>query len=122
MGGFIGQNVTVTPELRRRFVVAYEIINTYAPAWIGQFQNFYLVAPDNVGIQYWPAANWFAEAPAEMDINKEEWFYIGDVEHNSERKTVWTGSFYDSVSKDWYITCITPIVLRLAHIICSFAI
>jgi len=119
MGGFIGRNVQVTPEIRRRLVIAYDIINEYAPAWSANFPNFYITTPENIGVTYLPTLNWFGEASADLDMTKEEWVYNADIKHNLTRKTVWTGLYYDNGFKEWLITCVTPVDIAGQHLVSS---
>ncbi|OQW92611.1 MAG: hypothetical protein BWK79_14290, partial [Beggiatoa sp. IS2] len=75
--------------------------------------------PENMCITYFPTVDWFGEAPADIDITKEEWVYSADIKHNPTRETVWTGLFYDSVAKDWMVTCVTPIDIADQHLVSS---
>ncbi len=109
MLGFVGQHLTITPELRRRLIIGYEILKSYGPAWHNDFPNLYVVLPDNADVTYWPGTAWELEAPADYQMAEQEWHYLGKPEHNPERKTVWTGLYYDDVAKQWMVSCITPI-------------
>jgi len=109
MSGFIGQNVKITADLRRILVISYDMLNMYGPAWNHIAPNIYFNTPKNTDIAYWPGEAWDLEAPADMDITQEEWFYMSDVAHNPQRETVWTGLYYDKIAKKWMVSCVTPI-------------
>jgi len=116
MTAFIPQSVTITPEFIRQHLVAYDIVSTYGPAWSNRFSDLYTTTPTNTVTAYFPNVAWGLKAPSDLDITKEEYVYVADIIHNPTRKTVWTGTFYDIVSKEWMASCETPIDIKGEHI------
>jgi transposase-like protein len=49
---------------------------------------------------------WAENATASLNIPDEEYFWASDKQHNPQRKTVWTGIYYDYVAKDWMVSCV----------------
>jgi len=114
---FIPQSVTITAEFRRQHIVAYDMVSTFGPVWGNRFPDLYTTTPTNTSITYFPGVAWGLDAPSDFDLSKEEYVYIADVMHNPTRETVWTGTFYDSVAKEWMTSCETPIDVESQHII-----
>lgn len=116
LSGFIGKNVNITAEVRSILVIGYDMLNMYGPAWNHIAPNLYFNTPTNTDISYWPGSAWDLEAPADMDITQEEYFYISDMAHNPQRETVWTGLYYDEIAKKWMVSCVTPVDIQGQHI------
>lgn len=106
---FIGKNVELTPELRRRSIVARDLLLVYGPAWNNRFPNLYINFPENIVHAYWPEVPWIKNTPADMSIMGEEFMWAADAAHNPKRDTVWTGLYYDQTAAAWMISCLTPV-------------
>jgi|GEM_PF-1800717 len=118
--GFIGQNVTITDELRRRIIVTFDMITAFSPAWaswVDRFPNFYVTMPENIILTHFMNTAWALDAPADFKLGEEVWVAIADKKHNPTRETVWTAFYYDSVAKDWMVTCATPVDVDGEHLI-----
>jgi signal transduction histidine kinase len=113
---FLDDGVEVTAAVQRRVLVAYDLATNFGKAWIAQFPNFYILAPENFSVGYWPTFDWAAEAGPDFYEPDEEYFKISTPEANPERKTVWTGTYYDSVSKDWLVSAVSPLYIDDRHI------
>jgi PAS domain S-box-containing protein len=112
LSGFIEKEVNITEEFKRRLLLSYEMLQQYAPPWLNRFENLYVSYPEGAAVTYWPNEPWGIKAPADLKVNKEEWVYIADEEHNPARKTVWTGLYYDKIAKDYMVSAETPIYLQ----------
>lgn len=106
---FVGAQTSVSTNLRHRLSVAYELLNTYGAAWHNRFIDTYLVTPENTLVGYFPGFAWGLEAKADLNLPREEYFYISDQSHNPTRDSAWTGLFFDRVAKLWMVTITTPI-------------
>jgi len=106
---FIGQNVTIDDDLRKRMVVFYELVEKYGAGWRNRFLNTYISLPEGANIVLWPGAAWGIEAEAELDIPQEEWAYLGTPQHNPQRDTLWTRVYADPVIRNWMVSVETPI-------------
>ncbi|MCC6206950.1 MAG: EAL domain-containing protein [Gammaproteobacteria bacterium] len=116
IGGFISSGTQITPDLKRRAVLALTLLAKRGPSWRVRFPNLYVSLPEKVSLDYWPAVTWTQNASAELDLSQEEWFYIADPAHNPERKPVWTGIYYDAPAKAWMVSCEVPIDLDGRHV------
>ena len=114
--GFIHKNVNFTANLRSYFVIGYEMLNMYGPAWNHIASNIYVLTAKDGGTVtlYWPGKAWALETPADLVL--DDVFYISDVAHDPRRETVWSGLYRDIIVKSWMISCVTPIDIKGQHI------
>ncbi|WP_104545356.1 response regulator [Chroococcidiopsis sp. TS-821] len=117
-GVFLGSNVKIDPDMRRRVMTYFDLLSAYGPAWRNRFVNTYMQIPENGIAIYMPSYAWTQNAPSDKSfrVTDDESFYITDKVHNPERKTTWTGIYYDQVAKHWMASCVTPIDLNGRHI------
>jgi anti-anti-sigma regulatory factor len=115
-GVYIGKDVEVTPDIKRRVVTARLLCQHLGPAWRTRFQNTYVTMPENIMVIFWPEVPWCQNAESELSIPNEEFGWVADVAHNPERTSVWTGLFYDHVAAVWMVSCETPIDIDGKHL------
>ncbi len=116
-GVYIGNNVSLTDEIRQRVLTFYDLTKTYGAAWNNRFLNTYILLPENAATLYWPSIPTMTyDIPADYNIIEQEFFWVSDVLHNPKRITVWTGTYYDSNAKAWMVSCETPVDLNGKHI------
>lgn len=117
-GLFLGKNVNIDTEMQRRMVAFYKIISTYGPAWRNRFANTYTQIPENGLIIYMHQYPWALKAPSNESfrVTDDESFQISRKIYNPERKTVWTGIYYDQVAVAWMASCVTPLDVNGKHI------
>ncbi|MEN8215962.1 MAG: ATP-binding protein [Pseudomonadota bacterium] len=118
--GFIGQNVTLTDEIRRRIIVTFDMLTAFSPAWASwadRFPNLYVSMPEKIFLVYYINTPWGLDAPADIKLGDEVWVAVADKKHNPTRETVWTAFYYDSVAKDWMVSCATPVDVDGQHLI-----
>ncbi|MEG4531575.1 SpoIIE family protein phosphatase [Microcoleus sp. D2_18a_D3] len=117
-GLFLGKNVNVNTEMQRRIVAFYKTINAYGPAWRNRFANTYTQIPENGMIMYMHQYPWSLKAPSSESfrVTDDESFQITRPIHDPERKTVWTGIYYDQVAVAWMASCVTPLDVDGKHI------
>lgn len=108
-GVYIGKNLQLNAEIRRRLLTFYNLVMSYGPSWRSRFQNTYINAPENMVVMYWPEVPWAENATADLYIPDEEYFWIADQEHNPSRQTICTGLYYDKVARNWIVSCETPV-------------
>ena len=118
--GFIGQNQTITDDIIQRVIITFDMLNTFAPAWASwqdRFPNLYVSMPENILLEYWIGTPWGLDAPADIKLAEEVWVAVADKKHNPKRETVWTSVYYDTVAKDWMVSCATPVDVNGKHLI-----
>ncbi len=106
---FIGPQVVIDADIRRRVLTFYTILKAYGPAWRNRFVDTYINAPENIDVIYWPGTPWALDAAADLNIPAEEFFYVSDKAHNPRRQPAWTGLYLDPVVKAWMVSLETPV-------------
>lgn len=110
VGIFIGANQSMDPDFQARVLAAYDVTDRMGLPYHGVFQDTYFTFPENGIVLYWPEfPDWAAKAKSNLNILAEEYHQVSTPEKNPERKTAWTGLFYDKVSKFWMVTAATPV-------------
>jgi diguanylate cyclase (GGDEF)-like protein len=116
--GFIGRkHAPLTPELKRRLVLAYQLISELGPAWNGQLVNLHATFPENAAVFHWPNVPWGLEARAEEyfpDMN-----IVGSTlqKNNPKREPVWSTLYFDRMARKWNVTYQVPVDLHGKHLI-----
>lgn len=111
-GVFIPPGHPVTPEFKSFIVTLMELTEVFGKTFRANFQDTYFTTPENVMVILWPESpNWTLEMKADFDMTREEYVWVADAKHNPERKTVWTGLFFDKVASTWMSSGETPIYL-----------
>lgn len=109
---YIGKNVHINAEIRRKVMLFLDLSNQFGPAWNHRLEDFYFTTPDNILVGFWPGfPDWAHAAPADLWMPDEEYVYVADKKHDPERKTVWTGLYYDPPSDVWLVSTETPVDL-----------
>ncbi len=117
-GVFLGGNVTIDADMRRRVVAYYNTLSAFGPAWRNRFANTYTQIPENGMVMYMHEYPWAMRAPSRPSfrVTDDESFQITRPINDPERKTVWTGIYYDQVADAWMVSCVTPLDLEGRHI------
>ena len=109
---YIGKNVRIDAATRRKVMLFLDMSNQFGPAWNHRLEDFYFTTPDNILVGFWPGfPDWAHAAPADLWMPDEEYVYVADKKHDPERKTVWTGLYYDPPSDVWLVSTETPVDL-----------
>ncbi|WP_413288967.1 sensor histidine kinase [Bdellovibrio sp. HCB337] len=112
-GIFISPKGTVSREFKARILAAYEVTNRFGLPYRHQFQDLYFTFPENAIVLYWPEfPNWVMDAKDDFDLTVEEYYTVSTPNKDPDRKTAWTGLFYDKVSAVWMVTASTPIYVN----------
>ncbi|NEO87129.1 MAG: HAMP domain-containing protein [Spirulina sp. SIO3F2] len=106
---FVQPDVDLNADFKSRLALSYNLVEQYGLGWQTNFLNTYISLPEGAVNVYIPGVDYGISAPTDYDIRAEEWAYLGDVVHNPERKTLWTGVYRDSVMEKWVVSAETPI-------------
>ncbi|HEY9695146.1 MAG TPA: ATP-binding protein [Oculatellaceae cyanobacterium] len=115
-GLFVDPRIKINADVRRRVMIFYKMANAYGPAWKNRFASTYFLAPENFSVSYWPTVPIAQQQAADFYEPGQEYFYISDRQHNPQRKTAWTGVYFDSLVKNWMVSCVSPVYVGDRHI------
>jgi PAS domain S-box-containing protein len=117
--GAIGKQTPLTPDLRRRLVLGFEMLMQYGPAWRNRFVNLYLTTPENATLMFWPGRSWGLKAHSWEIIAKrsthgsvDERFVIDDESQDKQRESTWSTPHYDDAVNDWVLSTSKPLKLN----------
>ncbi|MBF0382434.1 MAG: hypothetical protein HQL69_15545 [Magnetococcales bacterium] len=118
ISGYVGRDAPVHErEFQDRLMLTYHLLDRFGKGWSHRFANLYASMPQNVNLVYWPGLPWGSQASADLDVNTEEWVYIANATNNPQRKSVWTGLYYDQTADEWMVSCETPIYENDHHLL-----
>jgi PAS domain S-box-containing protein len=115
-GVYIGRDVVIDAELRRRILLSYELVNTFGPAWNNRFVDTYITMPENIMIMWWPEIPWAQNATAELYMPSEPYLMVADKLNNPDRTPAWTNVYYDHVARVWMVSAETPVDIGDRHV------
>ena len=107
---FMPRGVTLNDGLRRRILASYEVLNQYGPAFHTRFTDVFITLPEGPHLSYWP--DWPAychDAQPTDSIIAQEFFPLTSLENNPQRRTIWSGIYFEQVSRNWIATVSTPL-------------
>ncbi len=109
-GVFVGDSQPADKVSMARVMAAYAVSSQLGVGYHHLFQDTYFTFPNNALVLYWPEQpDWIKNVNSDYRIDREEYAQVSSPENNPDRVTVWTGLFYDNVSKCWMVTASTPI-------------
>lgn len=106
---FVGKNVELSRSLKQDILAFHRINQAYGPAWKTNFSNLWIDSAANVSANYWHGTPWALQAPANLDINQEEYGYIAHKDKNPDRSPRWTGVYFDAAPQQWMVSLVTPV-------------
>ncbi|QRK14150.1 HAMP domain-containing protein [Archangium violaceum] len=116
-GVLVPQGVRLDEDLRQRILAAYDVISQFGPAFHTRFANTYITLPEGPLIIYWPEQpNLSLESAPNFLGTQLAFFTISRPDQNPERKTTWTGAYYDPVSHEAMVSVSTPLDLERRHV------
>jgi len=107
--GWLGAGVPTGEDLRRRLVIATELVAELGPAWGEPFANLHMSLPDNAMVLYWPGTPWGLNARPGLDITQGAVVAATLPANNPGRQLVWSGLYYDLTAKQWTVTVQLPV-------------
>jgi PAS domain S-box-containing protein len=113
--GWIHKDVQLDEELRRRWMLFYDISEHYSRIVTSRFVNLYLMHPTqmlNMGYDDPERSGhleWVKLTPADYAMNEREFFTAAGAAKNPDRQTVWAGPYYEPVYKQILVSALTPV-------------
>jgi hypothetical protein len=121
--GVIGKQTVLTPDLRRRLVLGFDMLIQYGPAWRNRFVNLYLTTPEKATLMFWPGKPWglktqswkvIAKLPAYGSV--DEAFVIDEASQDKLRASTWSNPYYDDAVNDWVSSTSRPLELNRSSV------
>ncbi len=113
--GWIHKDVKLDEDLRRRWMLFFDVSEHYSRIVTSRFVNFYVMHPTqmlNMGYDDPERSGhleWVKSTPADYAMNEREFFSAAGVAKNPERTTVWAGPYYEPVYKQILVSALTPV-------------
>ncbi len=113
--GLIGKHVEIDDDLRRRLVLAFDVLAQFGPAWRSRFVNLYVITPENAVLMYWPDQPWALQA-SDWEVHgklslvageADEVIVVGEDRLAGER--AWSDLYFDYGVNDWMVSAIEPV-------------
>ncbi|WP_371362170.1 hypothetical protein SRRS_33930 [Sporomusa rhizae] len=118
MSSFIGNNQKVDDaDFQRRLVLSIKVLSKLGPAWTNRFPNVSVAFPENAGILFYPGEPWGLKAKADLPMNELGVIKSVNKKDNPDRKSVWSGLYYDETAQKWTITYMKPVDFGDKHLI-----
>lgn len=120
--GWIHKDVVLDDELRRRWMMFYDISEHYSPMVTSRFVNLYVLHPTqmmNMGFddpERSGHVEWVRDTPADYPLNERDNFTAANAGKNPSRETVWAGPYFEPVYKQILVSALTPVYVGDEHI------
>jgi PAS domain S-box-containing protein len=115
--GWIHKDTEIDDELRRRWMLFFDISEDYSRMVTSRFVNFYLMHPTkmlNMGYDDPERSGhleWVKLTPADYPMNEREHFTAANAEKNPTRQTIWAGPYFEPVYKQILVSALTPVYI-----------
>ena len=106
---YIREQVQITAEVRRRVVVAFQMLREWGPALTQRYFSAYIDLPGQALIMYSPGVNWGREADANTNNYDYPPVQNSAPDKNPTRKSLWTDIYFDDKAQTWMVSSITPV-------------
>lgn len=99
-----------TPEFKRQVLLGYDLLSQYGPAFRNRYYDLFLdLNISDASLMYLPDLN-YARNGSVADFSENiDAELLGTPARNPERKTLWTGIYFDKQALQWMVSAITPI-------------
>ncbi|WP_395829851.1 sensor histidine kinase [Archangium violaceum] len=116
-GVLVPRGVQLNADLRRRILAAYDVVAQFGPAFHTRVTNTYITLPEGPLIIYWPEQPTFSlTSKPDFWSPQYEFFKVSRPENNPERKTAWTGAYFDPISQEAMVSVSTPLDQEQRHL------
>ncbi len=113
--GWIHKDVKIDAELKRRWMLYFDISEHYSRLVTSRFVNFYVMQPGkNLNMGYDDPERsghleWAKLTPADYPMNEREHYTAANADKNPGRQTVWAGPYFEPVYKQILVSALTPV-------------
>jgi two-component system NtrC family sensor kinase len=113
--GWMHKDTKIDAELRRRWMLYFDISEHYSKIVTSRFINFYVLHPmQMVNMGYDDPVRsghleWAKLTPADYPMNEREHYDAAGPVKNPTRQTVWAGPYYEPVYGQILVSALTPV-------------
>lgn len=101
------KDVNLSPELLRRTIVLYDVLESFRPVWIGSFRSLWFATPEMTNVGFDPLIpNWVEHTPADWAQNDVEYLAKTGPARNPQHKFTWTFQTQDVPGGYFYSACL----------------
>ncbi|KAF0811676.1 Sensor protein TorS [Andreprevotia sp. IGB-42] len=102
--------VKLTPDFKRQVLLGYDLLSQYGPAFRNRYYDTFVDLNVSDGsLMFLPELN-YARNGSVVDFAEDLASELGATPaRNPERKTFWTGIYYDKQALRWMVSVVTPI-------------
>ncbi|HYO59390.1 sensor histidine kinase [Archangium sp.] len=116
-GLFVLPGVSLEGDFRRRVVASYDVLIQNGPILLTRFKDTYIMLPEGGIVVFWPERpTWCQDAEPTLPLLSYDYFTNSLPQNNPQRRTSWTSTFEESVSKLWMVTASTPLDMDGRHV------
>ncbi|MBB5019098.1 signal transduction histidine kinase [Chitinivorax tropicus] len=102
--------VSLSTEFKRKVLVAYDVASELGPAFRNQFYDAFVdINVSDATVMFLPDTNYARGGSVEVFEEDLETEVGATPKANPERKTFWTGVYFDAPAKQWMVSVVTPI-------------
>ena len=105
---YVRAPVAITPEIRRKVVVAFGLLREWGPVLTLNFYSAYIDLPGISLIMYSPSVNWGKEADRSTNNFDYPPVQNSSPVKNPGRKPLWTEVYFDDKARIWMVSTTTP--------------
>ena len=105
---FLRHDVVLTADLRRRFVIGWQLLDQWGPILSNRFFSAFINMPEQLSLNFCRSADWGRSATRDTDIYTYETVWRSTPQKNPQRSTFWTSVYFDEGAKEWMASCVTP--------------
>lgn len=99
-----------TPEFKRQVLLGYDLLSQYGPAFRNRYYDLFLdLNISDASLMFLPDLNYARNGSVTDFAENIEAELLGTPARNPERKTLWTGIYFDKQALQWLVSAITPI-------------
>ena len=106
---YIRPPVKVDADIRRKVLVAFQLLNEWGPAMTHSYYSAYIDLPGIALIMFSPSVNWGKEADASTNNFDYPPVQNAAPAKNPTRQTDWSEIYFDDKANIWMLSAVTPV-------------
>jgi len=102
--GYFNHYLAITPNVRRRAVLSYDMASQFGPMYSTRFMNMYVFSVDGFFYAFWPGKPIGSTRSASADKQAPRF----PPNYQNANVATWTTPYADPMTGDLMVTCMTP--------------